>query len=450
MKKLLLSLVLLVLALPALALIGNTNTSTSVDAIATSINAARFVASSNMTVDRIMARVVGISGGYRCAIYNGTATSPTTFIVGSAQVNTTTNGWYSFALNAETPLKSGSNYWLAIWSSLNGSVYYTTGGTLRWTTNSYTFGNWPATLPTATGAAFNYSIYATDVVTNIPPTRPMITSQPVNTTNLFGNTVVFSVGATGTSPVIYQWYFSGYTNFYTGQTNQFGVKIFYKTNLPYAPVANGNASNLSCIVTVTNLGLYIATVSNSIGSTNSTAARLEATNAPPSPNLVFNFSWTNKPTIVKYELWSTTNLTFPFVVLTNLANLTNYSLVIPKTNLQTQQFFKLIAYESPNVSTNLSVKLAWDASPDATVTGYRLYMGMQSGIYTNSFTVGNTLTSTIANLMPSLTYYFGAVAYNASGMESPFSNEVIYTTPNGTPTGPITLLDWPFAYSVSQ
>jgi hypothetical protein len=124
--------------------------------------------------------------------------------------------------------------------------------------------------------------------------------------------------------------------------------------------------------------------------------------------------------------------------------------VIPKTNLQAQQFFKLVAYESSSVGTNLSVRLAWDASPDVTVTGYRLYMGMQSRNYTNSATVGNTLTATIANLLPSRTYYFGAVAYDANGMESDFSNEAIYTTPSGTPSGPITLLDWPFAYSISQ
>ena len=36
-----------------------------------------------------------------------------------------------------------------------------------------------------------------------------------------------------------------------------------------------------------------------------------------------------------------------------------------------------------------SVTLAWDASPDASATGYRVYYGGASGVYTNSATVGN-------------------------------------------------------------
>ena len=76
-----------------------------------------------------------------------------------------------------------------------------------------------------------------------------------------------------------------------------------------------------------------------------------------------------------------------------------------------------------------SVVLAWDASPDASVTGYRVYYGVASGDYTNSAVVGNVTTATFANLVEGVTYYFSATAYDSSGVESPFSNETSYSVP---------------------
>jgi hypothetical protein len=81
------------------------------------------------------------------------------------------------------------------------------------------------------------------------------------------------------------------------------------------------------------------------------------------------------------------------------------------------------------VAQTFTLTLAWDASPDAGVTGYRLYYGVASGQYTNSITVGNTTMATVTNLVKGVTYYFATTAYNASGVESPFSNEVTYTAP---------------------
>ncbi len=84
-----------------------------------------------------------------------------------------------------------------------------------------------------------------------------------------------------------------------------------------------------------------------------------------------------------------------------------------------------------------SVVLAWDASPDAAVVGYRVYFGPGSGNYTNSATIGNATSATFNNLVDGATYYFAAVSYDASGVESDFSNEISYTVPavtNGTPT----------------
>lgn len=76
-----------------------------------------------------------------------------------------------------------------------------------------------------------------------------------------------------------------------------------------------------------------------------------------------------------------------------------------------------------------SVTLAWDASPDPSVTGYRVYFGVRSGTYTNSAAVGKVLTATLTNLTAGVTYYFAATAYDSSGTESTFSNEALYSVP---------------------
>ena len=80
------------------------------------------------------------------------------------------------------------------------------------------------------------------------------------------------------------------------------------------------------------------------------------------------------------------------------------------------------------------------ASPSPEVTGYRIYYGVASRSYTNTVTVGNQFTCTVSNLLPGVTYYFAATAYDGSGLESDFSNEVSYLVPSTLIKGPPTLL----------
>ena len=80
------------------------------------------------------------------------------------------------------------------------------------------------------------------------------------------------------------------------------------------------------------------------------------------------------------------------------------------------------------------VTLAWDRSPDSSVIGYRIYYGAASGNYTNSVAVGNVTTNAVQGLTSGVTYFFAVTAYDASGLESSFSNETSYTVPTGLPT----------------
>lgn len=67
--------------------------------------------------------------------------------------------------------------------------------------------------------------------------------------------------------------------------------------------------------------------------------------------------------------------------------------------------------------------LMWDALPDATVLGYRVYWGISSHNYQGRADVGPTTSYTLSNLESGRTYFFAVTAYNSGG-ESPFSPEV--------------------------
>jgi fibronectin type 3 domain-containing protein len=88
--------------------------------------------------------------------------------------------------------------------------------------------------------------------------------------------------------------------------------------------------------------------------------------------------------------------------------------------------------------------LAWDPNTETDLAGYRIHYGTASGSYTVHLDVHNVTTYTVTGLADGQTYYFAATAYNASGSESGYSNQVTFSassansppsTPS-TPTGP--------------
>ena len=75
-----------------------------------------------------------------------------------------------------------------------------------------------------------------------------------------------------------------------------------------------------------------------------------------------------------------------------------------------------------------TVTLTWDRSPDQTVKGYRLHYGTTSGRnYSRIVDVGKVTTYTLSNLITGKKYYVVVTAYDASGKESPASNEISFT-----------------------
>ena len=74
-----------------------------------------------------------------------------------------------------------------------------------------------------------------------------------------------------------------------------------------------------------------------------------------------------------------------------------------------------------------SLTLAWDPSPTADTAGYRLYLGTASQSYTSIVDVGLANSATLSTLVPGVTYFITATAYDLAGLESGRCNELRYT-----------------------
>jgi hypothetical protein len=96
---------------------------------------------------------------------------------------------------------------------------------------------------------------------------------------------------------------------------------------------------------------------------------------------------------------------------------------------------------SLDICSALGLGLCWIPSISTNVTGYKIYYGVTSGIYTNTIDVGNVTNCSVNNLDDSTTYYFAATAYapdtlsTNSVVESAFSNETQWPLTQLSPPG---------------
>lgn len=85
----------------------------------------------------------------------------------------------------------------------------------------------------------------------------------------------------------------------------------------------------------------------------------------------------------------------------------------------------LLRLVRPSSPTNVTVTLAWDASPGTNViANYNVCQGVGPRTYTNRVSAGTNLTVTLTNVPGNATNYFAATAVDTSGLESDYSNEV--------------------------
>jgi len=80
-----------------------------------------------------------------------------------------------------------------------------------------------------------------------------------------------------------------------------------------------------------------------------------------------------------------------------------------------------VAWTAPTTNT--------DGTPLTDLAGYKIYYGTTSGNYPNSINAGKVTSYAFNNLTSGTPYYFVATAYDTTGFESAFSNEVAKTEP---------------------
>ncbi len=96
-------------------------------------------------------------------------------------------------------------------------------------------------------------------------------------------------------------------------------------------------------------------------------------------------------------------------------------------------FWTILLLALPGAARAQRVTLAWDASPSAAVSGYRLYYGTNTRSYQLVTNSGLALTQSVV-LPHGGRWFFAATAYDTNGLESDFSNEASWES---KPTPPV-------------
>lgn len=78
-------------------------------------------------------------------------------------------------------------------------------------------------------------------------------------------------------------------------------------------------------------------------------------------------------------------------------------------------------------ATTAQATLAWNPNSETDLAGYKLYYGTATGAYSSAVDVGNRTTHTLTGLVAGQSYYVTATAYDATGLESARSAELVFS-----------------------
>jgi hypothetical protein len=271
---------------------------------------------------------------------------------------------------------------------------------------------------------------------------PSITSQPANQTVIAGNTASFTVAATGTTPLAYQWSKNGVA--ISGATSS-------KFTTPSETIADNNAK-------------FTAVVSNTAGSVKSNAAILAVDAStrllnPSSSSLSFGSVNVSSDVAKTVTLTSAGNSSVTISNVTvsgagfNAGGVSTGTILAPgQTATLTATFAPAgagsatgsvsvasNATNSPDTislsgtgvtAANHSVLLSWSRSVSS-VVGYYAYVSLQSGgPYTRMNSTPVAVTSyTDTAVQAGQTYYFVVTSVNSQNEESAHSAEVSALVP---------------------
>lgn len=91
-----------------------------------------------------------------------------------------------------------------------------------------------------------------------------------------------------------------------------------------------------------------------------------------------------------------------------------------------------------------------DGSPIEDLAGHKTFCGITSGTYFYNEDVGLASNCTFTGLVSGVTYYFTVKAYDTSGQESVFSEEIVHTVDNDLPTATLTGPSDGYTYTTNQ
>ncbi len=78
------------------------------------------------------------------------------------------------------------------------------------------------------------------------------------------------------------------------------------------------------------------------------------------------------------------------------------------------------------VSAETNVPIAWDANTEEDLAGYKVYRGSVSGVYDGYTDVSNNTSYIFEGVPDNQALFISVTAYDSSGNESLFSNEVVF------------------------
>ncbi len=314
------------------------------------------------------------------------------------------------------------------------------------TSASYTT---PATTTSDSGSQFTVAVSnsAGSVTSNAATltvnalVAPSITTQPASQTVTAGQAATFSVVATGTSPLNYQW-------------RKNGVSITGATSASYATPATTTSDSGS---------QFTAVVSNSAGSVTSNAATLTVTVPGPLSANLSNINFANvslgSSSSVPVQLLNsgTASISISGILISGpgfaMNGISTGQILLPgQTTSMTVTFAPTatgavagsitIASNAVNSPTTISMSgtgvqlnshsmdLSWGASASS-VIGYNVYRADTSGgpyAILNSSPVSTTQYVDLT-VQAGQTYFYVVTALDSSNTESAYSNEALATIP---------------------
>jgi hypothetical protein len=271
---------------------------------------------------------------------------------------------------------------------------------------------------------------------------PAITAQPASQSVIAGKTASFSVTATGTSPMTYQWSKNGAAiSGATSATYTTPAETTTDNNAKFTvAVSNsaGSATSSAAVLTVnaSTLLLNSSTSSVSFGSVNVSSSgtqNVTLTNAGNSTVTIsnvtvsgagFNVSGVSSGLILTAGQTATLTATFS----PSAAGTASGSVSVASNATNSPDAVTLSGTGVAAVSH--SVSLGWSPSA-STVVGYNTYTSTVSGgPYTKLTTAPvSTLSYTDSNVVAGQTYYFVVTAVTSSNVESAYSVEVSAQVP---------------------